>query len=237
MPLPLLFLTPAATGEGRHLALFLLPVRRAKVSLHNALEIAVKNPQYDTYIADAPAYAQPILRKLRALFHKAYPDIEETMKWGHLTFEHKGIVGGMSTHKEHVRFGFWKASLIPGLTGYFATEGESGWRKVQKVSDLPLDAKLVGWIKAAVELNAQGLKVAKKKPAGPRAELVVPDYFAAALKRNKAAQRTFDDMSYSNGKDYLEWITEAKQEATRDKRMVTALEWLAEGKSWNWKYM
>jgi uncharacterized protein YdeI (YjbR/CyaY-like superfamily) len=197
----------------------------------------MKNPKYEAYIADAPAYAQPILRKVRALFHKAFPGIEETMKWGHLTFEHKGIVGGMSAHKEHVRFGFWKAKLIPDLTGYFATEGQSGWRMLKKVSDLPPDTKLVGWIKAAVELNAKGVKVAKKKPAASRAELVVPSYFAAALKRNKAAQKTFDGMSYTNRKDYLEWIVGAKQEATREKRIATALEWLAEGKPRNWKYM
>jgi uncharacterized protein YdeI (YjbR/CyaY-like superfamily) len=34
----------------------------------------------------------------------------------------------------------------------------------------------------------------------------------------------------------VEWITEAKTEETRNKRMAQALEMMAEGKSLNWKY-
>ena len=73
----------------------------------------------------------------------------------------------------------------------------------------------------------------ERKPAKP---LAVPAYFSAALKKNKKAQATFNGFSTSNRNEYVEWITEAKQEATRKTRMATAIEWLAEGKSRNWKY-
>jgi uncharacterized protein YdeI (YjbR/CyaY-like superfamily) len=64
----------------------------------------------------------------------------------------------------------------------------------------------------------------------------MPDYFAIALAGNQKALATFQDFSPSCKREYLEWITEAKTEATRQKRVETALEWMAEGKSRNWKY-
>jgi uncharacterized protein YdeI (YjbR/CyaY-like superfamily) len=195
---------------------------------------------FDLHIAAAPAYARPILVKLRALFHKAYPGIEETTKWGHLTFEHKGLVAGMAAHKEHVRFGFWKAKLIAGAPGALqptATTTDYGVMKLKSVSDLPPDKVLTALIKRAIELNDQGVKTPRPKPATPRPELEVPAYFAAALKKAPRAKKVFDAFSYSNRKDYVDWLTEAKQEATRQKRLATALEWIAEGKPRNWKYM
>ena len=67
-------------------------------------------------------------------------------------------------------------------------------------------------------------------------EIVVPDYLTAALKKNKPAQKTFDNFPPSCRKEYVEWITEAKTEPTREKRLAQTLEWLAEGKRRNWKY-
>ena len=49
-------------------------------------------------------------------------------------------------------------------------------------------------------------------------------------------RRTFEALSPSQRRDYIEWITEAKREETRERRVATALAWLAEGKSRNWKY-
>jgi uncharacterized protein YdeI (YjbR/CyaY-like superfamily) len=57
------------------------------------------------------------------------------------------------------------------------------------------------------------------------------------LKNNTKALATFEGFSYSNKKDYVEWVTEAKTEETRSKRLATALEWMAEGKVRNWKYL
>jgi uncharacterized protein YdeI (YjbR/CyaY-like superfamily) len=66
--------------------------------------------------------------------------------------------------------------------------------------------------------------------------LIVPDYFTAALRKNKKALAAFEALSYSHRSEYVEWITEAKREETRQKRIETTLVWLAEGKSRNWKY-
>ena len=67
-------------------------------------------------------------------------------------------------------------------------------------------------------------------------EVQVPDYFLAALKKNKKALATFEAFSPSHRREYVAWVVEAKQEATRQKRLAQAVEWLAEGKSRNWKY-
>lgn len=196
-----------------------------------------KNPAVDAYIAAAADFARPILGRLRRLFHEACPAIEETMKWSCPHFEYRGIVGGMAAFKQHVRWGLWKGNLISDPHGVFADTGRLTMRdgKVTDVSQLPADAILLEYLRAAVALNEQGVKVPKKKPA-KKPPLVVPDYFRAALKKNKKALATFEAFSPSHQREYVDWVAEAKQEATRQKRLATALEWLAEGKSRNWKY-
>jgi uncharacterized protein YdeI (YjbR/CyaY-like superfamily) len=66
--------------------------------------------------------------------------------------------------------------------------------------------------------------------------LVIPDYVTKALKKDKKALATFEAFAPSHRKEYVEWITEAKTEETRNKRIATMMELLAEGKSRNWKY-
>ena len=108
--------------------------------------------------------------------------------------------------------------------------------RITTLADLPKDKELLGYIKEAMRLNESGISKPRPQPTLKK-ELVVPDYFMAAMKKNKKALAAFDGFSYSHKKEYLEWITEAKTEATRQRRIATALEWMAEGKSRNWKYM
>ena len=46
----------------------------------------------------------------------------------------------------------------------------------------------------------------------------------------------FEKFPPSHRKEYIEWLTEAKRDETREKRLATKLEWLADGKPRNWKY-
>jgi uncharacterized protein YdeI (YjbR/CyaY-like superfamily) len=57
------------------------------------------------------------------------------------------------------------------------------------------------------------------------------------LKKSSKAAATWEKFSYTNRKEYVEWLTEAKREDTRAKRLASTLEWLAAGKPRNWKYM
>ncbi|MBI1804171.1 MAG: YdeI/OmpD-associated family protein [Ignavibacteria bacterium] len=108
--------------------------------------------------------------------------------------------------------------------------------RITSLKDLPPDRVIIDLMKQAKKLNDDGIKL-PPKPKKPKTELVVPDYFVAALRKNKKALVTFESFSYSHKKEYLEWITEAKTEETRNSRLATAVEWMAEGKSRNWKYM
>jgi uncharacterized protein YdeI (YjbR/CyaY-like superfamily) len=200
--------------------------------------MAHESPEVDAYIANAAVFAQPILRKIRTLFHKACPQIKETIKWGFPHFEHLGLVGSMAAFKRHATFGFWKASLLSDPHEFFQGVGNTsmGAAKITNVSDLPDDKILLETIREAVALNEQGIK-APAPPKKPRKELEIPDYLLAALDKNKKARVTFEALAYSHKKEYVEWIAEAKQEVTRAKRLATALEWLSEGKPRNWKYL
>jgi uncharacterized protein YdeI (YjbR/CyaY-like superfamily) len=196
-----------------------------------------RDERIDAYIEKSADFAKPILTHLRGLVHAACPEIEETWKWSFPHFDYKGTVCSMAAFRQHCAFGFWKASLMKDahklLVNGSEAMGQMG--QIKSLADLPPDAVLISYIKEAVELNEKGVKV-PKPPSGAKKELQVPEYFIAALEANSKASETFENFSYSNKKEYVEWLAEAKTEETRQKRLATAVEWLNEGKSRHWKY-
>lgn len=201
--------------------------------------MAKKDPRVDACIANAADFAKPILRHIRKLVHTACPEVEETIKWQFPTFMYKGMLCGMAAFKNHCTFGFWKHELLFGKNGSAKRADEGGmgqFGRLTLLSDLPKDAILLGYIKEAMRLNDEGVKVPSRSKPKVKIPLVVPSFFRDALNKNKKALATFDGFSYSHKKEYLEWLTEAKTEETRDRRLATTLEWLGQGKSRNWKY-
>jgi uncharacterized protein YdeI (YjbR/CyaY-like superfamily) len=191
------------------------------------------DPRIDAYIARSADFAKPILRHLRKLVHTACPDVGETMKWSAPHFDYKGIMCSMAAFKEHCAFGFWKHALV--MAGGGAREAMGSIGRITSLDDLPSDREIVGYVKKAAALNDEGVMVARR-PAGPKAPLRVPKDLAAGLKKSAPARRHFDAFSPSQKRDYLEWLSEAKTDATRTKRLGTALAWIAEGKARHWKY-
>ena len=194
-----------------------------------------KDPKVDAYIAQAQPFARPILRKLRALVHKADPKIGETLKWGMPSFTHAGIVCNMAAFKQHCAFGFWKGKLILDAKGSRVDEAMGDFGRLKSVKDLPSDSRLVGYIEQAVKLNIEDVKVPGrvKRKATPRR---VPADLAALLRKHAKAAAAFRSLSPSHRNEYVEWITGAKRAETRAKRLVTAIEWLSQGKNMNWRY-
>jgi uncharacterized protein YdeI (YjbR/CyaY-like superfamily) len=197
--------------------------------------MATFDPRVDAYIEKSADFAKPVLVHLRELVHKACPDITETLKWGMPSFGHKGIVCGFAAFKNHCTFGFWKQSLMETDAFPKNKTAMGSFGRITSLKDLPSDKVMIGLIHQAVELNENGIKV-PKKPAPAKKKLVIPDDLTKALSRNKKAKDHFEKFSYSHKKDYVEWITEAKTEATRNKRLATTVDWLSEGKGRNWKY-
>lgn len=191
------------------------------------------DPRIDAYLAAAPAFAQPILTRLREDVHAACPGVEETMKWSRPHFLLDGkLLCGMSAFKAHCAFGFWaREGAEPGQPGAMGDYG-----RITALADLPSRTELRRQIRAAATLLQAGAPRARKADRPPRAALAMPADFAAALDATPAARRHYDAFPPGKQRDYLEWVLEAKRDETRAKRIAQAVGWLAEGKSRNWKY-
>ena len=196
-----------------------------------------KDPRIDAYVAKAAGFAQPILKRLRALVHAACPEAEETIKWGMPSFTLKGkILCGMAAFKAHATFGFWHRGMEKLLAKEFGKTydamGHMG--RITSLADLPNDSDLQRYLRRAAELIKSGMPARPKRK--PKPELPVPQDLATALKKNKTAAAAWEKFAPSHRREYIEWITEAKRAETRATRLATTLEWLTAGKRRNWKY-
>jgi uncharacterized protein YdeI (YjbR/CyaY-like superfamily) len=193
-----------------------------------------RDKRVDAYIATAPAFAQPILERIRESMHEYCPGVEETMKWSRPHFMHGGaMLCGMSAFKEHASLGFWKGEEV---TGKPVEEGAGQFGRLIKVADLPSKADLKRYVKRAMELNGAPARVARTTKRAAKPPLVIPPVFMAAIKKNKQALAGYNDFSPSHQREYIEWIVDAKSDETRNRRIEQAVAWMAEGKSRNWKY-
>jgi hypothetical protein len=194
-----------------------------------------KDPRVDAYIEKSAEFARPILTHIRDVVHDACPDVEETIKWSFPHFDYKGMLCSMASFKEHCAFGFWKGALI--LDGQArSTEAMGQFGRITTMGDLPDRKTLREYVRRAVALNESGVKV-ERAPRTPKKAIAVPAYFTAAVKKNRKALATFEGFSPSHRREYVEWVTEAKNDETRKRRLEQAVVWMAEGKPRNWKYM
>jgi uncharacterized protein YdeI (YjbR/CyaY-like superfamily) len=196
-----------------------------------------KDPRVDAYIAKAQPFAQPILIHIRKVVHAAVPEVQETMKWSSPHFDYKGIFCGMAAFKAHVGFGFWKAGLMKDLLPGSSLSAAGQFGKITALKDLPAQRELTRIIKFAKQLNDDEVKPPPMRKSGPRPALKAPPDLLAALAKNNKAKTTFDTFPPGQRREYISWVLEARQPATRDTRIKTAVEWMAEGKIRNWKYV
>ena len=202
--------------------------------------MATTDPRIDAYIAAAAEFAQPILSHLRQIVHAGCPDVEETLKWGMPYFLHKGMLCGMASFKQHCTFSFWRGAEVLGADTAAPGEAMGQFGRITGISDLPPKKVMIAYVKKAAQINETGTgskRSTKKAGTAPSVHPVtVPDELAAALRRSRKASATFEKFSPSHQREYAEWIAEAKTDATRERRVATAIEWMEEGKSRNWKY-
>ena len=198
--------------------------------------MGTRDPRIDAYIAKAAPFAQPILERIREVVHEACPDVEETTKWSMPTFVYAGgILAGMAAFKQHASFGYWKHALVMGEGAQ--RDGMGSYGKMAMLKDVPPKSRLVADIRRAMKLNEAGVKTpGPRKAAGPKPPAETPPDLLAALAKNRKARTTFESFAPSHRREYVEWITEAKREDTRARRLAQTVEWLAEGKRRNWKY-
>lgn len=202
--------------------------------------MSATNPRIDAYIAKAEPFAQPILQHIRKVVHAACPQVEEKIKWSFPHFDYKGkMMCSMAAFKAHCAFTFWNAAQMQDDKKIFIRVGETAMGqlgRITSIKDLPSDTIFKAYIKEAMQINDAGIVVPRSSKPTVKTDIEIPDYFQKTLNGNKAAKATFEKMPPSHKKEYVEWITGARTETTRQKRISTALEWLADGKSRNWQY-
>lgn len=198
--------------------------------------MASRDPRIDAYVAKSAEFARPILERLREIVHEACPQVEEAIKWGMPTFLYDGgILCGMAAFKQHASFGFWKHARVMGEDD--PRDGMGSYGKMTRLSDLPPKRQLVADIKKAMRLQKEGVKTpGPRKTFAPKPPPEAPVDLAAALKKNAKARATFEAFAPSRKREYIEWITDAKREETRARRLTQAVEWLAEGRQRHWKH-
>ncbi|MFK3647727.1 iron chaperone [Lysobacter enzymogenes] len=193
-----------------------------------------REPRIDAYIDKAAPFAQPILRELRERVHAACPSVQEAIKWGMPAFVYRGkILCGMAAFKRHASFNLWHGAHIAGLEPSKSGDAMGQFGALTALSDLPGRRELAAMLKQAMALTATGVK----RPASVKPPPRAPADLAAALAAEPAARATFDAFPPSQQREYVEWVETARREETRRARVAQAVEWMAQGKARNWKYM
>lgn len=190
-----------------------------------------KDPKTDAYIAAQADFARPILTHVRALVHAAYPDVTEAIKWGfpHFLYRNKNLAS-MAAFKGHAAVNLWYSEDEK------PREGMGHLGKLSSIADLPSDEDLRALLTQAVVLIDTGAKPPHMDRRQPREPLPVHPALTAAIAANPAAATNWSSFPPGKIRDYAEWIGEAKTDATRDRRIAQAVEWIGQGKGRNWKY-
>ena len=189
-----------------------------------------KDARVDAYIARSAGFAKPILKHLRQLVHQGCPGVAEEIKWGSPHFNYRGMLCGMAAFKAHCVFGFWNRALKIERSG--DAMGQFGC--ITSLEDLPSDKIVLGYVRKAAALADEGIRLGPVRRT--KKALPVPAVLTAALKKKAGAFAKFRAFSPSAQREYSEWILDAKTDATRARRLATAVGWIAEGRRRNWKY-
>ena len=193
-----------------------------------------RDPRIDTYIAKAQPFAQPILEHIRERVHAAAPGAVETTKWSAPAFTVDGkILLIMAAFKAHAALNFWRGQELRG--GKADADGMGQFGRLTSLADLPGEAELDRLIREAAAL-AKAAPAPRQVKHAPKPSAEVHPDFAAALKANAQAQAVLDAFPPSARREYLDWVADAKQDATRARRIADAVQWLSEGKRRHWKY-
>jgi uncharacterized protein YdeI (YjbR/CyaY-like superfamily) len=191
-----------------------------------------RDRRVDAYIDKAQPFAQPILKRFRKAVHTGCPAVVETIKWGNPAFDYKGPLAGMAAFKAHCAIGFWKERLMTRRIEIADRMGP--YARLSSLDDLPGDRALIAMVKEAAALNDAGVKIVRNR--APKPPPKTPAILLTALRKNAKAMAAWDAFPPSHKREYIDWITGAKQEETRVRRLTTAIAQIEQGKSQNWKY-
>ncbi|GAC1365495.1 MAG: hypothetical protein NVSMB3_14120 [Acidobacteriaceae bacterium] len=200
--------------------------------------MGTRDERVDEKIAKAPAFAQPVMRHLRELVHEGCPETEETIKWGMPFFLYRGkMLCSLGVFSKHCSFGFVGPRMreVMREAGMPMEDAAGSLGRLTSLTELPKDEQMLAWIRQAAQI-AETATPKRAESREPKAEAEVPEELLEGLRKSEGAQKIFDGFSASCRREYVEWIVEAKRAETRERRVTQAVEWIAEGKTRNWKY-
>ena len=168
--------------------------------------------------------------RFRQLIRTVDPEVVGLMRGGAVAFDHDGPMVSMHAFKTCVSVWFHKGALLKDPQRLFKLTEKDDERAVRKykVSEgESIDEKaFCDLVKQALKLNAGAITTEQK---GSKKEVSLPAEMESCLKRDEEVWEHWESLSASHRKEYLEWITDAKQDETRKRRIAQALEMIREG--------
>lgn len=192
-----------------------------------------KTTDPDEWLERAPDFSRPGAAQLREWFLTWEPDLSEAVKWNNLCFSGRKLVAGIAACQKHLSIFFFRGIELADPSGLFtaSSEGNTSIRSVRLTSLEKLNpTALRRLLHAAVELDAE--PALPRVPKAPREPWPVPKFFADALKANRKAAAFFESLRPTYQREYLVWVSTAKRDETRDRRVAETLAALAKGRKW-----
>ncbi len=188
----------------------------------------------DEYIADAGSWKSE-LKRLREILQST--ELEEDVKWGGpcYTYNGKNVVG-MAGFKSYFGLWFHQGALLKDQKKVLmnAQEGRTKalrqWR-MQTAKDIrPTIIK--SYVREAIKLAKEGRQIApsRKKP------LLVPAELKKALGANRQASENLENMRLGLRREYADYITDAKRDDTKLRRLEKIMPMIKAGSGLHDKY-
>jgi uncharacterized protein YdeI (YjbR/CyaY-like superfamily) len=163
--------------------------------------------------------------------------LEETIKWGRPIYVHAGQnIVGLSGFRAYLGLWFFQGALLADKKKKLVnaqegrTKGMRQWR-FESMDELQT-AVVRAYVKEAMKLAESGQAVKPTK----RAALALPPELATEFKANKKLQSQFEKLSPGRQREFIEYLSEAKQATTKANRLQKILPMISEGIGLNDRY-
>lgn len=187
------------------------------------------------WLETCPDFSQPLAEQLTEWILNWEPDLTESIKWNMLCFSGRKLICGLSACQKHLGLAFFRGTELPDPAKLFNEGGENNTniRSIRVTTLAGLNRRaLQELLHAAVELDA-GPMIAPA-PKVKRQPWPMPDFFKRALaqQQNRKAAENFRAFAPTYQREYLVWLTTAKQPETRARRLRETLAALKADRKW-----
>ncbi len=194
--------------------------------------MAVKNAE--EYIS-CHTYWEEELRQLHEMILTT--DLKSEIKWGApvYTLEGKNVVG-IGAFKNHYGLWFFNGALLKENTSLLINAQEGKTKALRQIKfekgDEVKTSVLLPYIKEAIQNQREGKEI---KPVVDK-KLVMPSELSEALQEDKELEKSFHALTPGKQREYADYISEAKREATKLTRLEKIKPMIKDGVGLNDKY-